>query len=100
MISWVAMERAVEEMRATDRAYRKKTEGRPLRSGTKYLTDTELLDKLRAFGINLDRPSLGQLCDRALSAQEIAERLLAQLFNDRRQEQETDWIWICVATLW
>jgi hypothetical protein len=100
MISWVAMERAAEETRANDPAYRKKTDGRPLRSGTKYLTDTELLDKLRAFGINLDRPSLGRLCDQALSAQEIAERLLGQLFSDRRQDQESDWMWICVATLW
>ena len=100
MISWVAIERTVEEMRATDAAYRKKTEGRPLRSGTKYLTDTELLDKLRAFGINLDRPSLGRLCDQNLSAQAIAEPLLGQLFNDRRQGLERDWIWICVATLW
>jgi hypothetical protein len=100
MISWVAMERAVEETRATDPVYRKKTEGRPLRADTKYCTDAELLDKLRAFGINFERPSLGLLCEQALSAQEIAERLLGQLANAPRQEQEKDWIWICVATLW
>jgi tetratricopeptide (TPR) repeat protein len=100
MLSWVAMERAVEERRATDPAYRKKTEGRPLRADTKYCTDTELLDKLRAFRINFDRPSLRRLCEQALSAQEIAERLLGQLVDAPGQGQEKDWIWICVATLW
>ncbi len=38
-----------------------------------------------------------QKCKRALSAQEIADPLMDQ---SRSRGLESDWIWICVATLW
>jgi len=66
MVSWVAMDRIVEQQRATDAAYRKLATGKVLRSDAKPLTDTELLVKLRFFGIELDRPSLEQLCRQSL----------------------------------
>jgi hypothetical protein len=37
------------------------------------------LVKLRAFGIDLDRPMLEALCRDALSAQEVADRLMGPL---------------------
>ena len=42
--------------------------GRPLRSNAEQLTDADLLDKLRSFGIDLDREGLSKLCEGALSA--------------------------------
>jgi tetratricopeptide (TPR) repeat protein len=101
MISWVAMDRIVERKRASDAAYRKQVAGRPLRSDAKLLSDGDLLAKLRSFGIDLDRSSLEQLCGQALSAEEIAKPLLDQrTFHGKHEKLESDWIWICLATLW
>ena len=76
MISWVAIERVVEQKRATDPEYRRESEGKLLRSDARRLTDDELLAKLRGFGITLDQSELGRLCGQALSAEEIARPLL------------------------
>jgi tetratricopeptide (TPR) repeat protein len=101
MISWVAMDRIIERKRASDALYRKQVAGRPLRSDTNLLSDGDLLAKLRSFGIGLDRSSLEQLCRQALSAEEIAKPLLDQrTFLSKREELESDWIWICLVTLW
>jgi tetratricopeptide (TPR) repeat protein len=101
MVSWAAMDRIVERKIASDAKHRKHTAGRPLRSDAKLLTDGELLAKLRSFGIHLDRPSLERLCEQALSAEEIAKPLLDQrTFKGKREQLESDWIWICLAALW
>lgn len=101
MISWVAMDRIVENKRAADAGYRKQAVGKVLRSDAKRLTDGDLLAKLRSFGIELDRPSLERLCDQALSAEEIAQPLLDQrTFHGRHELMESDWIWICLSALW
>jgi len=101
MISWVAMDRIVERKRAADARYRRQTEGRPLRSAARPLTDGELLAKLRSFGIALDRPVLAGLCAQALSAEEIAKPLLDQrAFPSKRETLESDWIWVCLEALW
>jgi tetratricopeptide (TPR) repeat protein len=101
MISWVAMDRIVERERAADAGYRKRGAGKVLRSDANRLTDGDLLAKLRSFGIELDRPSLERLCDRALSAEEVALPLLDQrTFRGRQQQMESDWIWICLSALW
>jgi tetratricopeptide (TPR) repeat protein len=101
MISWVAMDRIVERKRATDARYRRQTAGRPLRSAARPLSEADLLAKLRTFGIALDRWTLAGLAAQALSAEEIAKPLLDQLSRkSKREERESDWIWICVAALW
>jgi tetratricopeptide (TPR) repeat protein len=101
MISWVAIERTAERRMASDATFRKQAAGMPLRSDAKRLTDRELLDKLRSFGIELDRPALERLCDEVLSAEEIAKSLLDQrAFKSKRDELESDWIWISIAALW
>jgi hypothetical protein len=46
MISWVAMNRMVERVMASDAKLRKEVAGRPLRSHAKRLTDEELLARL------------------------------------------------------
>ena len=101
MISWVAMERIFEHQIAADGTHRKQAAERPLRSHAKRLTDGELLAKLRSFGIDMDRPSLERLCSQALSAEEIAKPLMDQRpFQGKREDLESDWIWICLAALW
>lgn len=100
-ISWVAQNRLAEQRYASDAEYRKRAAGRPLRLNAQKFSDGELLTKLRSFGINLDRTTLGRLCDSALSAQEIAEPFLEQCaFKTTREELEGDWIWICLVSLW
>lgn len=101
MISWVANDRAVEKRRASDAAYREQTGGKVLRSSANPLGDDELLAKLRSFDIHLDRPSLGRLCETALSAEEIALPLLDQrAAHGIQEEMESDWIWVCLCELW
>jgi tetratricopeptide (TPR) repeat protein len=97
MLSWVAMERIYEHEVLPDAKLRKQAGERPLRAHAKRLTDGELLAKLRSFGIEIDRAWLEQECARALSAQEIAGPLMDKSTS---RGQESDWIWICVATLW
>ena len=102
MTSWVVIDRFVEEERARDAKYRKRTAGRPLRSAARGLTDDELLGKLRSLGVEMDRATLDLLSDDALSAQEIAGPLI-EAYNARtrgRGRFESDWIWICVEALW
>ena len=101
MISWVAMDRILEKQRAADPEYRKNATGKVLRSDAKWLTDGELLTRLRSFGIDVTRSSLGQLCGTTLSAQEIAQPLLDErTFSGEPEQMESDWIWICLAALW
>jgi len=97
MLSWVAMERIYEHEILPNPKLRKETGERPLRIDAKRLTDGELLAKLRSFGIEIDRAWLERKCEGALSAQEIADPLMIQSGN---RSQASDWIWICVATLW
>jgi tetratricopeptide (TPR) repeat protein len=97
MLSWVAMERIYDREVLPDAKLRKQAGERPLRAHAKRLTDGELLAKLRSFGIEIDRAWLERECARALSAQEIAGPLMDKSTS---RGQESDWIWICVATLW
>jgi hypothetical protein len=100
MLSWVAMERIFVQQILSD-AKHKQGAGRPLRSDAKRLTDGELLAKLRSFGIEIDRTSMERMCEQALSAEEIAKPLLDQRpFQSRREDLESDWIWICLTALW
>jgi hypothetical protein len=65
------------------------------------LTDAELLARLSACGITLDRPLLQQLSAEALSAEEIARTLEDRMsLRGARRGWESDWIWICVEALW
>src|SRR5260221_13724218 len=73
-MSWVTVDRICAEEMLSDENIRRLVEGgnRPLRSRAEQLNDAELLDKLRGFGLGLDRRSLERLCENALSAEEVA----------------------------
>ncbi|HEX2807875.1 MAG TPA: hypothetical protein VHN80_17075 [Kineosporiaceae bacterium] len=94
-IAWVTLERLTRERADTIPGGR----DRPYRADAERLSDEELLGKLRAFGIDLDRPMLEALCRDALSAQEVAVRLMDLSATDPHLQQ-SDWIWLSVLTLW
>lgn len=102
-MSWVTLDRICEERARSDAKVRRELEasGRPMRFTAAALSDEQLLEKLRGLGLECDRPGLERLCDGALSAQEVAERLLDRgRVRADEQELERDWVWICVVLLW
>jgi hypothetical protein len=72
-ISWVTIERWARE----DRGPRGTHSGRPYRDDAESLTDTQLLEKLRKYGVELDRAGLQALCQDAFSAAEVASGLMS-----------------------
>ena len=85
----------------SDIKFRMEAAGRAYRANARSLTESELLARLRSFGIELDRPLLKRLCNQHLSAEEIAEPLIAKCaFKNRQEESEGDWIWVCLDALW
>ena len=74
-MSWVTLDRICGEEARTSETIRGALEsnGRPLRLSAQHLSDEELLDKLRGFGLDLDRGGLEKLCEGALSAEEVAK---------------------------
>ena len=102
-MSWVTLDRICEEQMRSDPNIRRLFEhsNRPLRSRAAQLSDEELLEKLRRFGFDLDRAGLEQLCEGALSAEEVADPLLDRCdFRTDEERTEGEWIWICVLSLW
>src|SRR5260370_8581925 len=98
-MSWVTLDRICGEEARTSETIRRTLEasGRPLRSSAQHLSDGELLDKLRDFGLDLDRGGLEKLCQAALSAEEGARPLL-----DRCRigaDAHADWTWTRPAPL-
>jgi tetratricopeptide (TPR) repeat protein len=102
-MSWVSLDRFCEEQMHSDAEVRRllKDSNRPLRSKAVELSDDQLLEKLRGFGLDLDRARLERLCASALSAEEVARRLIAQCdFRTTEERIEGDWIWVCLVSLW
>ena len=99
-ISWVTLDRLCQQQAGADPVIGRMLtrSGRPLRSNAEQLTDADLLDKLRSFGIDLDREGLSKLCEGALSAEEVACELLDS--HGLGDDVEADWIWISLVTLW
>lgn len=96
-MSWVTVERLARQHVGPRGAGR----GRPYRDDAEALTDMQLLDKLRDFGVELDRAGLELLCRDALSAEEVASRLMDEhLSAGQRDSPEVDWVWLAVLTLW
>jgi len=96
-MSWVTLDRICAEEMLCDEKIRRLVEGgnRPLRSRAGHLSDEELPDKLRGFGLDLDRRSLKRLCEGALSAEEVAGSLIGRCgFRDGSERMQGDWIWM------
>jgi hypothetical protein len=102
-LSWVTLDRMVEEKRLTDEDFRRSLEasGRPLRSSAARLSDEELLEKLQSLGCDLDRAELERLCEGAHSAQEVADPFLDRCnFRTEAELMEGEWIWVSIVALW
>jgi hypothetical protein len=99
-ISWVAIDRICQNKVRDDEDYRRRLAQtrRPLRSDGTAMSDEQLLAKLNGFGLNLDRDSLASLCDGAFAAEEVVKPILLE--RGLRDDQQADWIWICVTELW
>ena len=77
-ISWVTIERWAREKAGPPGAGRT----RPYRDDAERLSDGQLLEKLRGFGIELDRTGLEALCQGAFSAQEVASQLTGRYLTE------------------
>ena len=99
-MSWVTLDRICQEKADAEEDFRRELErnGRPLRSSAAPLSDDELLAKLRALGLDVDRDGVERLCEGALSAEEVAKPIgdKLKLANDMKG----DWIWISLVALW
>ncbi len=95
-MSWVELDRIVSEKALRDDDIRRGVEesGRPLRSHAGGMSDDDLLAKLRDLGVDANRGKLAELCDGALSAEEVVSERL------RLHDWDADWAWICLVTLW
>jgi tetratricopeptide (TPR) repeat protein len=95
-MSWVTLDRIVSEEALSDEVTRRQLEqnARPLRSHAIGADDDDLLAKLRGLGVDTDREKLANLCEGALSAEEVVSERL------RLHDWNADWAWICLVTLW
>ena len=74
---------------------------RPTRADAAKLSDEQLLEKLRAFGLEGGRAELERLCEGALSAEDVAWPLLGRsgvAAGEGRPNE--DWVWLCLLELW
>ena len=101
LISYISMNRIVEEKAAKDDAYRRMLEqkGRPLLSHGRGMSDAALLAKLRALGLNAERQTLLDMFPRFISAQAMADELVDSAPSSI-PDFETDWGWIAITCLW
>ncbi|MGH2908946.1 MAG: SEC-C metal-binding domain-containing protein [Solirubrobacteraceae bacterium] len=71
----------------------------PTRLDAAELSEEQLLGKLRGFGLDGGRVGLEQLCEGALSVEEVAGPLLDRC-GAREGRPHEDWVWLCVRELW
>lgn len=73
----------------------------PTYSDAAKLSDEQLLQKLRGFGLEVDRAELERLCEGALSAEELARPLLDRCgVGTTKGQPHEDWMWLCLLELW
>jgi tetratricopeptide (TPR) repeat protein len=102
MPSYIAMNRIVEEQLESNSALRflprsVKKRKRPLLRDGRDLSDEELIGKLRAKGIAMDRHRLERESQIFLSAEELSRSLTEARTTG---STEDDWIWISLTVLW
>lgn len=74
---------------------------RAVRDDGERFSGGQLLEKLRGFGIELNRAGLAALCQGAFSAQEVAAQLTSRYLTEAQtRAPESDGVWLAVLTLW
>jgi hypothetical protein len=98
-ISFITMNRFVEERIESDLEYRQRFDmNRGLLSHGRTLSDESLLDKLRTIAFPLDRPQFLALSERFVSAEEMARFVYQE--KPSIPDKDHDWIWIAFTCLW
>ncbi len=99
--SWSMIDRIVEREATRNPDYRRRLDaiGKPRRSLGRAMSDEQLLEKLRSFGLEVDRALLGEWCRKAPSVQELSEEL-RRTRPLKLCEMDEDWLWICLVVLW
>jgi tetratricopeptide (TPR) repeat protein len=100
-ISYIALNRIVEDKMATDEAYRNALaqKGKLTLASGRALSDEALLGKLASLGLGMDRDEFLRRTRSYLSAQEMAEAVYANP-PQRLSDEETEWVWIAFTCLW
>lgn len=100
-ISYVALNRMVEEKMAEDESVRSqmRRSGRPVLSDGRAMSDEELLAKLGSCGLAVSPDRLRLLFPRFVSAQEMSEAMIRDAEAPPPTSRE-DWVWIAVTCLW
>jgi len=100
-ISQIGIRRIAEETAEIDASYRQQFErmNRPMRSQVRLMSDEELLDRLRALGVDVDREELEEFSRTRAAAHEVAS-----LFTCREgfnvNDGGEDWAWFAIELLW
>lgn len=99
-ISFITMNRFIEEQAAKDAEYRQLIErnGRRLLSHGRALSDEVLLEGLHTRQFPLDKQQFLTLSQRFDSAEEMAQFVCRE--NPGIRESDSDWIWIAFTCMW
>ncbi len=101
-ISYISMNRLLEERAATDEAFRRqlKRDGKCTLADGRCLSDEALVERLRSLGLTeFDRNWLDRFSRKAPSAQVLANGLTEYGRLDV-VAKEVDWVWIVLVCLW
>jgi hypothetical protein len=100
-MSYIALNRIVEERAAQDESYLQALERNrhPLLSHGRSMSDDELMAKLRQLGLDIDRQGLETGFPEFVSAQAMSEAMIADA-GIAIPDAEVDWVWIATTCLW
>ena len=100
-ISFISMNRIVEEKAASDEEYCRtlRERGRVLLQDGRVLSDEALLARLRELNLVLDREQFIKLSQDFLSAEQMARTLIPE-FGLKVEGADEDWVWIAFTCFW
>jgi hypothetical protein len=100
-ISYIALNRIVEDKAASDEAYRNALaqKGKLTLASGRALSDEALLGKLASLGLGMDREEFLRRTRSCVSAQEMAEAVYRNP-PQRLSDADSDWVWIAFTCLW
>ncbi|MGK5083308.1 hypothetical protein WDW37_08370 [Bdellovibrionota bacterium FG-1] len=98
-LSFVAIDRMIEEESKKHPKGKLGQGTRPTRSKGRALSDEQLLEKLKDWGISFNRETFIQAASEFISAQDWAESLWEQ-YSIESEAREVDWVWIALTILW
>ncbi len=101
-ISYVALHRMTQTYMKKEKLLRKfmdKNGPEIFLSSGRNMSNGELIEKLKSFGVAVDKETFGAWLKRFLSAEEISRWVFNETNTDLRNS-DSDWVWICLAVLW